>query len=137
MTSLAEALGGVTREDLLDYLDRYGHRSREEYAALYPSLTLPLVRAALGAADECPVCLHRFLRLFPLGGGHAPGCVLNAWVGRHYFDSAVSVCQERDRNLREADRCELGSVNRRRYLNAARLCERYVAGLAAELEATP
>lgn len=73
---LIKALEEVTYCDLLGDLIRYSRFKTElEAQEKYPATTMDLAFAAMDAADECPVCLHRFV----MGSGcHADGCAFEA-----------------------------------------------------------
>lgn len=72
MDTLLRALGEVTYDDLIDDLERYSSRG-DDPRARHPGISMDLVKAAMGAADECPVCLWRFVNLT---GKHDGGCPL-------------------------------------------------------------
>lgn len=66
-------LPGVSYEGLLEQLDRYSPPGSERsLRERYPHASLALLRAALEAADECPVCASRFVVRCP--DGHSAGC---------------------------------------------------------------
>lgn len=70
---LMEALGDVTYEDLMGDLERYGVEMDENFRECYPVISFGLVVMAMRMADECPVCLRRFVNLT---GKHSDGCSL-------------------------------------------------------------
>lgn len=76
---LLQALGEVAYEDLIGDLERYGcFTNAAAIRALYPQVSRALVLAAMDVADECPVCLRRFVSL---RGRHDTDCALRPLLG--------------------------------------------------------
>lgn len=72
---------GVSYQDLLGDLLRYGGRAtaEAEWRLKYPTISDELIVAAASTADECPLCLSRFIYLGPRS--HRLGCHLADVLG--------------------------------------------------------
>lgn len=83
MTQFAEAIiqSCVTYDDLIGDLVRYGSNqiSEADWRTRFPTISDELIVAAASTADECPMCLARFIYLGP--SRHKAGCALADVLG--------------------------------------------------------